>query len=59
MVSRVEPENRKVFIIEQTCLTPDGKLKSDHQSWRVDYAFTYEELMADGYLPVTVKETMK
>ena len=59
MVSRVEPENRKVFVIEQTGLTPDGKLKSDHQSWRVDYAFTYDELMRDGYLPVTVKETMK
>jgi len=55
MVSRVDSANRKVYVIEQTGLTPEGKLKSDHQSWRVDYEYSYEELLKDGYLPVTVK----
>lgn len=55
MVTRVDVPNRTVYATEQTGLSPEGKLKSDHQSWRVDFPFTYDQLLEDGYIPVTIK----
>ena len=56
MVVRVDAEKKVMYITEQTGLNPEGNLKSDHQSWRVNYGFTYEELFKDGYLPITPME---
>ena len=56
MVVRVDPEKKIMYTTEQTGLNSAGTLKSDHQSWRVNYAFTYDELFKDGYLPITPME---
>ena len=52
LVSRLDAENQKVYIIEQCGLTPDGKLRNDHQSWRVEYECSFRDLLDEGYLPI-------
>jgi len=52
LVSRLDAENQKVYVIEQCGLTPEGQLKSDHQSWRVEYECSFRDLLDEGYLPI-------
>ncbi len=59
MVCRVDVKKRVVYIIEQTGLNRERKLKSDHQSWRVDYPFSYDDLLNYDYIPISLQEFQK
>ncbi len=52
LVSDIDVEKQTVTIIEQTGLSK-GKFKGKKGTWRVDYPFTYDELIENGYIPIT------
>lgn len=58
MVSRVDHENNKVYIIDQTGAndTPTIALAGDNgeSTWRVDKEFTYDDLLSKNCIPVTI-----
>ncbi len=58
MVCRVDKAAKVVYITEQGGTNPDDRSQflSDHQTWRVQYPFTYDKLIEDGYLPIAINE---
>ncbi|MBQ6617543.1 MAG: DJ-1/PfpI family protein [Thermoguttaceae bacterium] len=58
MVCRVDQAAKVVYITEQGGTNPDDRSQflSDHQTWRVQYPFTYDKLIEDGYLPIAINE---
>ncbi|MDQ5983319.1 MAG: hypothetical protein RUMPE_00324 [Eubacteriales bacterium SKADARSKE-1] len=58
MVSDVDHENNKVYIIDQTGAndTPTIMLAGNNgeSTWRVDKEFTYDELLSKGCVPITI-----
>ncbi len=55
LVSQVEPENKSVYIIEQSGVSGNGQTVGDHSTWRVDRKISYEDLLKNGYIPITHK----
>lgn len=53
LVSKVDPENRCVYVIEQCGVRAGGKTVSDHSTWRVDRKMSYDELFETNYIPIT------
>ena len=53
LVSKADPENRCVYVIEQCGVRAGGKTVSDHSTWRVDRKMTYDELFETNYIPIT------
>lgn len=58
MVSRVDHEKNKVYIIDQTGAndTPTIVLAgyNGESTWRVDKEFTYDDLLSKNFIPVTI-----
>lgn len=55
MVSKIDPANKMVYIIEQTGLNKQKQFKGKKGTWRIDYGFSYDELIENGYIPITHK----
>ena len=53
MVIGTDPAKRKISIIEQTGLSKEHQFKGRRGTWRVDYWFSYEELIENSYIPIT------
>lgn len=57
LVSRVNPERQAVSIIEQSGVVgTTQKLKGGDSSWRVDAEMTYDALLQQYYIPITLVE---
>lgn len=58
LVSALDPERETIYIIEQTGAGKDG-LKGKKGTWRIDYAFSYDQMIEDGYVPITHKALLE
>jgi len=53
MILSKEPLREALFIIDQKGFGP-GSSERDDTSWRIDFPFTFNQLMDEGYVPVTL-----
>ena len=53
LVSKADPENRCVYVIEQCGVSSNGQTASEHSTWRVDRKQSYDDLLNSNYIPIT------
>ena len=53
LVSKADPENRCVYVIEQCGVSSNGQTASEHSTWRVDRKLSYDDLLNSNYIPIT------
>lgn len=54
LVVKVNPKKKEVITIEQTGKNPNGA-EGTNSTWRVDKAYSFDELLGTNYLPISLK----
>ena len=54
LVVSVDPKEQIVRIIDQSGVDGEGKLRKNNSTWRVDYPFSYEDLLQKAFIPVAL-----
>lgn len=54
LVVSADPKEKIVRVIDQAGVDQEGKLRKNESTWRVDYPFSYEELIQKAFIPIAL-----